>query len=408
MTATRLAAATGTAVAVVVACALALSSERGTDYGGPCPARDFCNDAAQAVRAVADGDLGRFADTQPTMGPVSVFLRGAVVAVAQPQAGDDTTDYRWGALACLVAAALLAGWIASRAPPGRWAPAAALLFPLLVVLNPGTVRMLDFGHPEEVLCAVLAMAAVVAAGTRATLAAAVLLGVALATKQWALLAAGPVLVAAPRAEWARVAAIAVAVAVALSLPAALGNTERFIDANADVVADQADLTPGNVWWPARVRFAEAELAPGLARYKPPEIAKKLAHPFVPVLAFAISAFAAFRVRRPDLNTALLAVSLIMLLRCLLDPYTFSYHHVPFLIALLAWEVAGRGRVPLVAATGGALLYLTSYSLSGRDDPDALNRFYLGWAIPFALLLVWLLVRASTPREREEQPDGQGV
>ena len=61
----------------------------------------------------------------------------------------------------------------------------------LCVANPLTIRALEIGHPEELLCAAFAIGAVLAAVDGRTLLAAVLLGLAIATKSWAVLAIGP-------------------------------------------------------------------------------------------------------------------------------------------------------------------------------------------------------------------------
>src|SRR5581483_5454923 len=93
---------------------------------------------------------------------------------------------------------------------------------LLPVFNPATSGALGAGHPEEILCGALCVAAVVLASRNRPLAGALALGLALATKQWALVAAAPFLVALPRAR-ARAAVVAAGVATLLTLPLALGD-----------------------------------------------------------------------------------------------------------------------------------------------------------------------------------------
>jgi len=66
----------------------------------------------------------------------------------------------------------------------------------LAVINPVTFRALHWGHPEELLTAALCVGAVLAALRNRQIVAAVLLGLALASKQWAVLAVLPVLLAA--------------------------------------------------------------------------------------------------------------------------------------------------------------------------------------------------------------------
>src|SRR2546421_338648 len=57
----------------------------------------------------------------------------------------------------------------------------------LCVVNPVTFKALWWGHPEEVLGAALCVGAVLAAGRGRTGTGGLLLGLAIATKQWALL-----------------------------------------------------------------------------------------------------------------------------------------------------------------------------------------------------------------------------
>ena len=87
----------------------------------------------------------------------------------------------------------------SRACAPRTRPRCARAVALAVcVANPITLRALEVGHPEELLGACLCVAAVLLAGdaTRRCWAG-VALGLAIANKEWALLAAGPVLLALP-------------------------------------------------------------------------------------------------------------------------------------------------------------------------------------------------------------------
>ena len=74
----------------------------------------------------------------------------------------------------------------------------------LCLVNPLTWEAIRLGHPEELLGGALCVGAVLAALRGRTLPAAVLLGLALATKQWAVIAVLPVLAAAPGAARAPV------------------------------------------------------------------------------------------------------------------------------------------------------------------------------------------------------------
>jgi uncharacterized membrane protein len=65
----------------------------------------------------------------------------------------------------------------------------------LVAGNPLMLQALSIGHPEELLGAALCVGAVLAALHKRPWLAAVLLGLAVGNKAWAVLAIGPVLLA---------------------------------------------------------------------------------------------------------------------------------------------------------------------------------------------------------------------
>jgi uncharacterized membrane protein len=121
-----------------------------------------------------------------------------------------------------VAVAILALVLADRMLCAGRSRGACLLVIALAAANPVSIRALELGHPEELLTAALAIGAVLAAARERALLAAVLLGLAIASKAWAVLAIGPVLLALPGR---RVLALAIAGAVcaimlAWSLPLA--------------------------------------------------------------------------------------------------------------------------------------------------------------------------------------------
>jgi peptidoglycan/LPS O-acetylase OafA/YrhL len=82
----------------------------------------------------------------------------------------------------------------------------------------------------------------------------------------------------------------------------------------------------------------------------------------------------------------------MLVRCLLDPITNGYYHLPFLMALAAWEGLRRRGAPLLTVASALLLGLNAALANGGVDPVTVNRFYLAWALPLAALLGVLAFR----------------
>jgi hypothetical protein len=92
----------------------------------------------------------------------------------------------------------------------------------------------------------------------------------------------------------------------------------------------------------------------------------------------------------DPEEALGVLALILLLRCLLDPLAYSYHHVPFLMALVAWE-ALRRRVPVLSVLTAGALVLTTSVVAPMHDASLVNVFYLVWAVPLAVALAVLVL-----------------
>src|SRR5439155_16894179 len=94
-------------------------------------------------------------------------------------------------------------------------------------VNPDSLKAFALGHPEELLTAALALGALLAAGRGRAPAAAVLLGLALAAKQWALLALPAVLLVSAPGRRLRVLLGAGAEVVALTGPLALAEPRAF-------------------------------------------------------------------------------------------------------------------------------------------------------------------------------------
>lgn len=337
------------------------------------------------------------------MGPASILLRAPFAALAR--LGDDTTleRYRLGAFACLFVAALVVLWMAHRAGRRGVHPAICAAFAFGAIVNPLTFRSLSLGHPEEPLAAVLIVAAVVAAAEARALAAGLLFGLAMSTKQWALLAVGPVLLAAPPATRRTLVTVAAAVTLVLFAPLVFGDTERFVHATSDAASPTADATPTNVWWPLAETVDDPTLPEGVERREPPPLIRTLAHWLVLILAFGSAALVFLRNRHPGLSAALALAALVFLMRCVFDAYTFSYHHEPFLIALAAYEVVGRRRFPYLALMSGTVLWFLSYRVAPSRDIEALTSIYLGWALPMTALLAWLVAREVNQRTRTRSP-----
>jgi hypothetical protein len=364
---------------------------------------DYDAEVSSAFRSLIDGDLHGFLAQAPVYGG-SLVLRAPFAAAAAALGGGELAVFRAVSIPCVFALALLGLAITGRmGARGRTTAARALVLGICVA-NPVTLRALEIGHPEELLCAALAIGAVLAAADRRAVLAAVLLGLAIATKSWAVLAIGPVLLALPRR---RVLVLAIAGAITLAVLAPIwltGSPATFVEGTSTT---GAIFAPWHIFWflgdtgqviiggdglpkPEGYRVAPAWLSP-------------LTHPLIVLLAVPLSLAWArvHRASRAGGEQLLVLLALLLLLRCVLDPWNVVYYELPFLLALLAWEALCRPERPPVAALGAtAIVWVTFESAPGWLSPDMQCALFLAWALP---LTAWLTRAAfTTPVLRPER------
>lgn len=400
------AAVVGSAAALVVG-RLGLLTPAFTDYEA---------EAEPALNALRDGDVGRFLELAPTYGG-SLLERAPFALVPGLWGGGGDAVFRAMAVPCLLAGVVLGvALFALARRSGARAGAWAVL--LLTAANPLSLRALEVGHPEELLVGALAVgAALVAARGRAGWAG-LLLGLAVAGKPWAALAAVPVLALLPGPrQMIRASVVAAGAGGAVLLP--------FLLAGAGAVHGAAEVasTSGAIFQPWQALWFVGDhgtVVTGLYGEKPgfraaPGWAAQVSHPLVVVagLGLAIAGAVAARRRRAPWHDGLLLLAAVLLLRCLLDTWNTSYYAVPFLLALLAWEAAARGGVPALTAASTALCWISFETLPRLVPPDAQAAFYLAWALPLAASLSWRAVAGRWPTTRSSldsvlstsQPDG---
>jgi hypothetical protein len=363
------------------------------------PGLDYFADASGAIDALVRGDATGFFAGQPLMGSFSLLLRAPFVAPVFHSSLEAV--YFAGAVPCVLATVVLGLALARLAAERGQSPAVQGLIAGLAVINPITFRALHWGHPEELLCAALCVGAVLAALRERELLAGVLLGLAIATKQWALIAILPALLAAPRRQLALLA-IAGAIAAAFYLPGLIANGDRFgatTEAAAGRGGGGASTTPWSLWWP----LAEIADSPFGERYMAPTWVGVLSHPLIVLLPIPLAVLLWRRPdRRPD--DALLLLTLLFLLRCLLDMWNNDYYHAPFFLSLLAWETVRRPGVPRLSLAIAVLLGLSFWPDQTRIFADSLAdapllfAFYIAWAVPLAALLAVTLYRPNLLRQ----------
>ncbi len=347
---------------------------------------DYDVEVSAAFRSLIDGDLHGFLAQVPAYGG-SLVLRAPFASAAAALGGGELAVYRAVSIPGVFALAVLGLVLVRRMGARGRANGARALVLGLCVANPLTLRALEIGHPEELLCAALAIGAVLAAADRRAMLAAVLLGLAIATKAWAVLAIGPVLLALPQR---RIVALGVAGAVTLAVlaPISLASSPAALAKGASVTGQI--FVPWHVFWflgdSGHVVIGGDGLPKPDGYRVPPQWLSPLTHPLIASLVVPLS-LAWARVRRatqPGAEQLLLLLALLFLLRCALDPWNVVYYELPFVLALLAWEALCRPeRLPIGALVATVLSWVTFESAPNWLSPDMQSVLFVAWALPFA-------------------------
>jgi len=311
------------------------------------------------------------------MGSVSLLLRAPAVGVATLLKDDVGVQYRVGTLVCfLVAAAVLMPGIVLMLRRGQ-----RVLIVLIVVAaifaGPATFAALRWGHPEELLGAALAIAAVLAASHRRMVIAGVLLGLAVATEQWGLFAVLPVLMLA-RGQRRLVASVAVAVAGVFIVPMLVGNPTHFFEQNLNTANAQLGETPTNIWWPLHHWGFDPTAKERLEVI--PDALRAISHPLAVIIVIGVSAFYWRRGAGRHPYDALQLLALCFLVRCLFDPLTMSYHHVPFVMTMAMYEGLRRSQIPVVTLISTAMLLVVGNLIAPLGKPDLMYGVYVLWGL----------------------------
>jgi hypothetical protein len=326
------------------------------------------------------------------------------------------------ALPCLLASAMLGVWLLARMrSEGRSALARAVTLGICVA-NPISLSALEIGHPEEIFGACLCVAAVLLASRGRSVWAGALLGLAIANKEWALLAAGPALLALPARRRLPCLAIAGAVAAAVLGPLVLVGSSGFVAGTRALATASGEVfQPWQVWWffgapnhvPAPNGVMQAiPIGASLSTHPQWRLAPAwlpgVTHPLIIAVGLGLAgALWLQRRRRIGASTAgerdaLLLLAIVMLVRCVLDNWDVMYYLLPFVFALLAWEIRGPAmRPPVLALSSSALAWISFQWLPSHVSPDIQAAFFLAWSLPLVALLVLILYKPRGLVERYE-------
>jgi hypothetical protein len=320
---------------------------------------DYAEDGGTALTPLLHGDLHAYWTAHPAMGDLSLLVRAPFAALAY--LGDPTplAFYRWGVLPCVASVALLGLWLARIARARGVDRLGQLLIVVLAVANPLTTSAIQQGHPEELLTASLCVGALVAACAQRCVLTGVLLGLALACKQWSVVAVLPVLFALERGR-ARTLLGALALAALVTAPEVLGAPATFLRNQLALAREHSVESSSWSWWwpltPSSTRYLTYGGAThAVTLHRLPEALVQSLHSLIIVLDTALALLLArlrgLPLRRDDAFALLAAV---LLLRCTLDTETMPYYHAALYLDLLAWDALSTRRLPLRALAGAAL------------------------------------------------------
>lgn len=377
---------------------------------------DYDNEARPALEALTHGHLADFLRLAPAYGG-SLLERAPFALLPGVWGGGSLAVYRMVALPCLLAGAVLGIWLVARMRREGRSTLARGVTLALCVANPVMLAAIELGHPEEMLGGALCVGAVLLAarhpGSRAwSLLVGVMLGLAIANKEWALLAVGPVLLVLPSKQRLACLLAAGGTAAAILAPLLL-SSGGFVAGTRALASPPSNIfQPWQLFWflgdhGALVHGAFNAPKPGFRTA--PEWTGVVSHPLILLVGAAITVAVWLRSRRLNARDALLMLTLLLMLRCLLDTWDVVYYPLPFLLALLAWEVRGpTSRLPVLALSGSVLVWVNLEWMILHVSPDGEAAFFLLWSLP---LTVWLFLGVFAPdrlarwTRRGAGPDG---
>ena len=383
------------------------------------PGLDYFVDAGGPIDWLVRGELDDFFANQPLMGPLSLLVRAPFVALVFE--ADEPTVYLVGALPLLAALGALAIVLTRRMEADGRSGAERAAVGVACLASPLVVRAIHWGHAEELLCAALAVAGVYAAGAGRAGWAGLLVGGAVATKQWAVVAALPALLVLPGAR-IRFTAMTAVVVAAFYVPMLLGDPERFFDVVEAASSTEPEavlgllggldlpgsrVTPTNVWWPFATSY---DLDAGTV-YRQPEWLGRLTHTLILMIGLVLAALA-WRRKRDGATSrdALRLLALLLLVRGALDPMSLDYYHLPLVVALAGAAAVGNRRDALVAV--GAAAALGAVFVQPAESMYAVSQYAavknVGYLLTMAALALWLVRGLIVPvRGPAAEPAGRG-
>jgi hypothetical protein len=212
----------------------------------------------------------------------------------------------------------------------------------------------------------------------------VLLGLAVGTKEWALLAAVPATVACSRGR-GRMLLIGAVVAAPLVLTLPVMDPTAFARESRGI----GDLNWPSLrsWWWMVSGYRQVKLAHGLSTsvYLLPLGLTRADVSMLPLLIAVPLGWLHLR-GQPRPRDAMRLLALLLLLRCTLDPECGPYYTVPAITALLAWEGLDR-RISVAALIATAFFSLGEHDASAAATLGTARFCWLAGTVGLAAYLI---------------------
>ena len=342
---------------------------------------DFGLEAWPAYALLMGGDVEGFWRASPGYTTFVVGVGAPSALIADTFGWGPEAVFRLTAIPGIAVLTALAVHLATTAYSMSRRGAWAVLF--LATGGPVTWLALDFGHPEDLLAAGAAVGAVLASLRGRSVVTVMLLVVAVAAKQWAVLAILLAAACAPRggvriALGAGVGAMIIVMAQYVSHPVSASS----------MTSTSTLFHTRQIWYPfgVEVPFGTAGVGPN-ERMAPPWL-QGLTRPLTVLLAVAIAGGWWLRriAGRVQAHDVLLILALVFLVRCLFDPWNIAYYHLPMLLSIVAWEVNARRRAPWLSAAVALAVFVGALRWRTLGGPVAYGT-YIGWTLPLAAFLL---------------------
>jgi hypothetical protein len=335
---------------------------------------DFKRESWPPYLALERGHLLEFVRRAPAY-VGSLVLRAPFLPLAGLFGRGWRAAYAATVIPCLLAGPILGVWLSHQPRARAGAGLASKVSPIVLCgFNPIVIVALGFGHPEDVLGASLCVAAVVLAARGSAGWAALLVGLAVVNKSWALVAVPVVFAVLPARRTRALVTLALTVGAVLGPVFAIRYASLDPGGAATSFGSQTGnlfLIPQILWW-----------------FGPHSWIVHEAHVLIVLVAFACGgAWWAMRGRRgahnPEPTEALLLLMLVMFLRAALDPWDNLYYQTPFLFAMMAYE--SRRPPKLTAVMTCLLVLIVPPKILGGSRPFE-AALYTALAVPTITLL----------------------